>query len=56
MVGDFEGYLHVIAQSDVRFVGRRKVDGNGLYSRAVVDGNRIYVMGTSGSLSAYDIQ
>jgi len=56
VVGDFEGYLHVIAQSDGRFVGRRKVDGNGLYSRAVVDGNRIYVMGTSGSLSAYDIQ
>ena len=56
VVGDFEGYLHVIAQSDGRFVGRRKVDGNGLYSPAVVDGNRIYVMGTSGSLSAYDIQ
>lgn len=56
VVGDFEGYLHVIAQSDGRFVGRRKVDGNGLYSPAVADGNRVYVMGTSGSLSAYDIQ
>ncbi len=56
VVGDFEGYLHVIAQSDGRFVGRRKVDGDGILSAIVVDGNRLYVQGNSGRLSVFDIQ
>ena len=54
-VGDFEGYLHIIAQSDGRFVARAKVDGKGLNSPAVVDGSRIYTMGNSGRLSAFEI-
>lgn len=56
IVGDFEGYLHVIAQSDGRFVGRRKVDGKGLYSAAVTDGSQVYILSRSGKLSAYEIR
>jgi outer membrane protein assembly factor BamB len=55
-VGDFDGYLHIIAQSDGRFVGRRRVDGNGIQSPVVADGNRLFVVGNSGRLSAFEIQ
>ncbi len=56
VVGDYDGYLHVIAQSDGRIVGRRKVDGNGLYSAAVVDSSQVYVMGNSGTLSVFELK
>jgi outer membrane protein assembly factor BamB len=55
-VGDFDGYLHIIAQSDGRFVARRRVDGKGIQSPVVVDGNRLFVMGNSGRLSVLEIQ
>jgi outer membrane protein assembly factor BamB len=54
-VGDFEGYMHLVAQSDGRFVGRRIVDKKGLSSHVVVDGGRLYVMGNSGRLYALEI-
>ena len=46
-VGDFEGYVHVLAQSDGRFVARRKVDPKGLHA-IITEGARLYVMGNSG--------
>ena len=55
-VGDFEGYLHIIAQSDGRFVARRRVDGDGIQSPVVADGNRLFVIGNSGRLSVFEIQ
>ena len=55
-VGDYDGYLHIIAQSDGRFVGRRRVDGDGILSPVVADGNRLFVMGNSGRLSTFEIQ
>ena len=55
VVGDFQGYLHVIAQSDGRFVGRRKIDSSGLSVAPVSDGNRIYLLANNGTLSAYEI-
>lgn len=55
-VGDFEGYIHLIAQSDGRFVGRVRVDGDGINSPVVVDGSRMYVLGNSGRLSALELQ
>ena len=55
-VGDFEGFLHLLAQSDGRFVGRQMVDKKGLNSPVVVDGSRLYVLGNSGRLSAFEIR
>ena len=55
-VGDFQGFLHLLAQSDGRFVARLKVDGDGLRSPTVVDGSRMYVMGNSGRLSALELR
>lgn len=56
VVGDDQGYLHVMAQSDGRFVGRRKLDGDGLRSDPVVVDGTLYVLGNSGSLSALEIR
>lgn len=55
-VGDFEGYLHLIAQSDGRFVGRTRIDNAGLRSHAVVDGSRVYVLSNSGKLTALELR
>lgn len=55
-VGDLDGYLHLLAQSDGRFVARRKVDGEPVRVPVVVDGNRLYLMGNSGKLSAFEVR
>jgi len=56
VLGDFEGYLHLIAQSDGRFVGRKLIDKSGFNSSPVVDGTRIYVMSNGGKLTALEIR
>ncbi|MFP6805701.1 MAG: outer membrane protein assembly factor BamB [Pseudomonadales bacterium] len=55
-VGDYDGYLHILAQSDGRFVGRRRVDNKGLLSPVVTDGNRLFIMGNSGRLSVFELE
>ena len=55
-VGDFEGYLHLLSQVDGRFVGRERVDSDGLRARPLVVGDTIYVYGNSGALEAYKIK
>jgi len=55
-VGDFEGYVHLLAQSDGRFVGRTKVDGDGIRARMLSQGNILFVYGNSGTLAAYRVQ
>jgi outer membrane protein assembly factor BamB len=55
-VGDMEGYLHLLSQVDGRFVGREKIDGDGLRVRPVVVGDMIYVFGNSGTLEALTIK
>lgn len=53
---DFEGYLHLMAQSDGRFVGRRRVDSGGVRAPLVSEGGRLYAMGNGGSLTAMEIR
>lgn len=55
-VGDSEGYLHILAQSDGRFLARRKLDGKGLRSAMVVADGTLFVLGNSGSLYALEIE
>ena len=54
--GDFEGYIHLLSQVDGQYVGREKVDGDGLRARPLVVDNWIYVYGNSGDLVAYTIK
>jgi outer membrane protein assembly factor BamB len=56
LVGDSEGYLHVLSQSDGSFAGRRKIDGDGIRSPIVVADDMIYVLGNSGSLQALKLE
>jgi len=56
LVADSDGYLHVLSQADGSFVGRRKIDGDGVRSPIVVADDFIYVMGNSGSLQALQIE
>jgi outer membrane protein assembly factor BamB len=53
---DSEGYLHLMAQSDGRFVGRRKIDGSGVRSGVVEEGGRLYAIGNNGSLFVLEIR
>jgi outer membrane protein assembly factor BamB len=54
-VGDFEGYVHLLSQVDGEFVGRFKVDGDGVRADMLTDGNVLYVFGNSGKLAVYEI-
>lgn len=52
-VVDFEGYMHVVNQSDGEFVARTKVDGDGARAPILTDGETFYVYTNSGKLIAY---
>ena len=55
LVGDAEGYLHVLAQSDGRFLGRRKI-GSGLRAQPVEADGTVYVLANDGRLHAFGIE
>lgn len=52
-VVDFEGYMHIVNQSDGEFVARVKVDGHGARAPMLTDGETLYVYTNSGKLMAY---
>lgn len=54
--GDFEGYLHLISQVDGRFVGRIRIDSDGLRARPLVVGDWLYAFGNGGKLVALTIK
>ncbi len=54
VTADAEGYLHVLAQSDGRFMGRRKV-GDGVRSPIIYADGLFYVLDNGGGLSAFSI-
>ncbi|WP_263142543.1 outer membrane protein assembly factor BamB [Pseudomonas alcaligenes] len=54
--GDFEGYLHLVSQVDGRFVGRERIDSDGLRARPLAVGDMLYVFGNSGKLVALKIR
>lgn len=55
-VGDFEGYLHMLAQVDGHLLARTRVDSDGLRAPMTADGDLLYVYGNSGELVAYKLQ
>jgi outer membrane protein assembly factor BamB len=55
-VGDAQGYLHLLAQSDGRFLARVKVDGDGVRAHMLAQGNTVIVYGNSGDLASYTAQ
>ena len=55
LIGDAEGYLHVLAQSDGRFVARRKL-GDALRSPLLEVEDVVYALTVDGSLEALEIK
>ena len=55
-VGDFEGYLHLLGQTDGRMAGRVRVDGDGLRAAPLTVGDLLFVYGNSGDLAAYKLK
>lgn len=55
IVGDADGYLHVLAQSDGRFVARRKLSA-GLRTRPIRVDNMVYTLADDGQLEALRIR
>jgi len=55
-VGDLEGYLHLLSQVDGRFVGRTRIDSDGLRVRPLVVGDWLYAYGNGGKLVALTIR
>ncbi len=54
LVGDADGYLHVLAQSDGRFIARRKLGGS-LRSPMIEVDDVVYVLNNDGKLDALTI-
>lgn len=55
-VGDYQGYVHLLSQVDGRFVGRTRVDGDGIRASMQSRGNTLYVYGNGGNLTALTVQ
>lgn len=51
-VGDFEGYLHFMSQTDGRFMARYRVDSSGLRGDMLVVDDTLYVLSNAGRLMA----
>ncbi len=56
VVGDAQGYLHLMDQEDGQFVGRTRVDSDGIVVPPIVRGDTIYVLGRGGSLAALQVK
>ncbi len=55
-VSDFEGYVHILSQSDGKFVARRKIDSDGIRSPMVSEGEVLYILSNDGKLVALKIK
>ncbi|WP_240776178.1 outer membrane protein assembly factor BamB [Nitrincola alkalilacustris] len=52
VVGDYEGYLHFMSQTDGRFMARYRVDSSGLRGDMLVVDDTLYVLSNAGRLMA----
>lgn len=55
-VADFEGYVHFLAQSDGRLIGRLRVDSEGVRSPLITENDILYVYGNGGKLAAIQLR
>jgi outer membrane protein assembly factor BamB len=55
VVGDFEGYLHLLAQDDGSLQGRLQLDGSPIEAAPVVFDDVIYVYTSAGTLAAVSV-
>lgn len=53
LVGDIDGYVHLLSRYDGHVTARVKIDGRGITARPLVSDGVFYVYGNSGKLAAY---
>lgn len=56
LVGDADGYLHVLRQDSGEIVGRRRIDRDGIAVTPVVDEGSVVVLGRSGKLAVLTLE
>lgn len=56
VVGDVEGYVHLLSQVDGHFVGRTRVDSAGVRVAPLAADDMLYVFGNSGTIAAYRLE
>ena len=56
VVGDFEGYLHILSRLDGRLLARTRLDKAGIMAKPVQAGDNFYVFGMGGRLAAYTVE
>ncbi|WP_020412177.1 outer membrane protein assembly factor BamB [Microbulbifer variabilis] len=52
VIGDLEGYLHVLDPNTGQFIGREQVDGDAIRIPMLVDGDLLFVLSDDGELVA----
>jgi outer membrane protein assembly factor BamB len=55
VVGDFEGYIHLLSRYDGNLAGRVRIDSAGVSAAPLVVDDVMYVYGNSGTLAAYTV-
>ncbi len=55
LVGDFEGYIHIISRLDGELIGRKKIDSDGFHVQPQAQGETIFIYGNGGTLAALKI-
>ena len=56
LLGDFEGYVHVLALEDGTIQGRFRPDSDGIMEHVIPAGNRFFMATRSGDLMAYTLE
>lgn len=56
LVGDYDGYVHVLSQLDGSIVGRDRVDSDGFFVQPQISADVIYIYGNGGQLSALRVK
>ncbi|MDI4638570.1 MULTISPECIES: outer membrane protein assembly factor BamB [Halomonadaceae] len=56
VLGDFEGYVHLLDATDGHLAGREHIDSSGISLRPLTDGRRIHALANDGRLEALEIR
>ena len=56
VVGDFDGYIHCLRRDDGEFIGRIRVDSDGIIAAPIATDDILYVYGRGGTLAALQIE
>ena len=56
IVGDYQGYLHFLSDDDGSFQARIQTGGAAIVATPIAIGKTLFVLGSSGRLSAYQIE